>query len=118
MHEFVIQKLIYNHVILTLIISCTLITSVIFVHYLGNIPLRHLVYRALDLPLSMQQLLYDFGQVTGKTEEEYVHKIVTNHVRMLPYSVYVHKFSCVHMLLCICRCIKTKGSHAILMLVG
>ena len=31
----------------------------------------------------MQPLLYDFGQVTGKTEDEYIHQIVTNHVRML-----------------------------------
>ena len=47
---------------------------------LGNIPLRHLVYRVLDLPLSMQPLLYDFGQVTGKTEDDYIRQIVTNHV--------------------------------------
>ena len=47
---------------------------------LGNNPLRHLVYRVLDLPLSMRPLLYDFGQVVGKTEDEYIHQIVTNHV--------------------------------------
>ena len=66
-----------------MLLLCALIISVMFVLCLGNIPLRHLVYRVLDLPLSMQPLLYDFGQVTGKTEEEYVHQIVTNHVRML-----------------------------------
>ena len=38
------------------------------------------MYRVLDLPLSMQPLLYDFGQVIGKTEDEYIHQIVTNHV--------------------------------------
>ena len=65
-----------------------------FVLYLGNIPLRHLVYRVLDLPLSMQPLLYDFGQVTGKTEKEYVQQIVTNHVRMFIGRFFICKFSC------------------------
>ena len=41
------------------------------------------MYRVLDLPLSMQPLLYDFGQVTGTTEKEYIRQIVANHVRML-----------------------------------
>ena len=50
---------------------------------LGNIPLRHLVYRVLDLPLSMQPLLYDFGQVVGTTEDEYIHQIVVNYVCLL-----------------------------------
>ena len=49
-------------------------------YHLGNIPLRHLVYRVLDLPLSMRPLLYDFGQVTGNTEDDYIRQIVTNHV--------------------------------------
>ena len=47
---------------------------------IGSIPLRHLVYRVLDLPPSMDPLLYDFGQVTGKPEKDYITQIVTNHV--------------------------------------
>ena len=53
----------------------------------GSIPLRHLVYRVLDLPLSMQPLLYDFGQVSGKTEDDYITQIVTNHVRTSWYCI-------------------------------
>ena len=52
-----------------------------FVMNTGSIPLRHLVYRVLDLPPSMQPLLYDFGQVVGKTENDYVAQIVTNHIQ-------------------------------------
>ena len=66
--------------IINIIICNYIATYIDNFHCLGNIPLRHLVYRVLDLPLSMQPLLYDFGQVTGKTEDEYVQQIVTNHV--------------------------------------
>ena len=51
-----------------------------FLPSIGNIPLRHLVYRVLDLPLSMRPLLYHFDQITGTTEDDYIHQIVTNHV--------------------------------------
>ena len=44
------------------------------------------MYRVLDLPLSMQPLLYDFGQVTGKTEDKYIYQIVTNHVCYVFYK--------------------------------
>lgn len=43
---------------------------------IGNIPLRKLVYRVLPLPQSMYQYVYDFGSVSGKTENEYIKKIV------------------------------------------
>ena len=66
-----------------------MMTQIMLFHCLGNIPLRHLVYRVLDLPLSMQPLLYDFGQVTGKSEDYYIHRIVTNHVCLLiEYFMY------------------------------
>ena len=57
-----------------------IVRSLCVYYYIGKIPLRHLVYRVLDLPLSMRPLLYDFGQVTGTTEDDYIHQIVTNHV--------------------------------------
>ena len=47
---------------------------------LGQLPLRKLVYRVLPLPESMYRYVYDFGTVTGKTENEYIEKIVKNQV--------------------------------------
>jgi len=47
----------------------------------GRIPLQQLVYRVLDLPPSMRPLVYDFGQLTNKTEEDYTRQIVSYHVR-------------------------------------
>ena len=46
----------------------------------GTVPLRKLVYRVLPLPPSMHEYVYDFGTVRGKTEEDYIEKIVTNEV--------------------------------------
>jgi len=46
----------------------------------GRIPLRQLVYRVLDLPPSMRPLVYDFGQLTNRREEDYTRQIVTDHV--------------------------------------
>ena len=55
--------------------------NVYFSHIIkGKIPLRQLVYRVLDLPPSMRPLVYDFGQLNTKSENEYVAQIVTNHV--------------------------------------
>jgi len=70
---------------INLVSSLHLLISVLHMHstyfiIIGGIPLRHLVYRVLELPLSMQPLLYDFGQVAGKTEDGYITQIVTNHV--------------------------------------
>ena len=48
--------------------------------YPGNIPLRHLVYRVLELPSSMQSLVYDFGQLDFDTEKDYAVKIVGKYV--------------------------------------
>ena len=47
----------------------------------GNIPLRQLVYRVLDLPHSMRPLVYDFGQLKTGTEEDYIKQIVHDHIR-------------------------------------
>ena len=46
----------------------------------GNIPLRQLVYRVLDLPPSMRPLVYDFGQLNTDTESDYIRQIVSDHV--------------------------------------
>ena len=51
-----------------------------YVVIIGKIPLRHLVYRVLDLPPSMRPLVYDFGQLNMETEKEYIRHIVQNHV--------------------------------------
>lgn len=46
----------------------------------GKIPLRRLVYRVLPLPPSMNQYIYDFGAISGDTEDKYIERIVSNHV--------------------------------------
>ena len=51
-----------------------------FCCYLGKIPLRRLVYRVLPLPPSMNQYIYDFGAISGETEDKYISRIVSNHV--------------------------------------
>ena len=64
-------------------------TTLLFTHFsgyllvfVGTVPLRHLVYRVLDLPASMKPLVYDYGGLTANTEEAYISRIVENHVRM------------------------------------
>lgn len=47
----------------------------------GEIPLRQLVYRVLELPPSLRPHVYDFGRLSDDTEVEYTKKIVENHVR-------------------------------------
>ena len=42
-----------------------------------------MVYRVLDLPPRMRPLVYDFGQLTNRTEEDYTRQIVSDHVRAL-----------------------------------
>ena len=41
--------------------------------------MRQLVYRVLELPPSMRPLVYDFGQLTNTTEQDYTGQIVMNH---------------------------------------
>lgn len=47
---------------------------------IGSIPLRKLVYRVHELPPSMDHLVYDFGQLTGNTEDRYIWRIVSHFV--------------------------------------
>ena len=54
--------------------------TLVFLSYLGNIPLRNLVYRVIELPSSMQSLVYDFGQLSSDTEKDYIVKIVEKYV--------------------------------------
>ena len=49
----------------------------------GKIPLRHLVYRVVDIPQSMRHLVYDFGQLNVVTEDDYIAHIVNNHVSIV-----------------------------------
>ena len=46
----------------------------------GSIPLRQLVYRVLELPSSMQSLVYDFGQLDFDVEKDYAKNIVGKYV--------------------------------------
>ena len=60
------------------------------VSFKGKIPLRELVYRVLDLPPSMQPLVYDFGQLNTDTEKDYTHQIVSDHVRLRVDRCYTY----------------------------
>ncbi|XP_065899482.1 E3 ubiquitin-protein ligase rnf213-alpha-like isoform X2 [Dysidea avara] len=56
---------------------------------LGDVPLRNLVYRVLDIPSSMCSLVYDFGQLNSETEKEYTLIIVRKYVeRDLSYDAH------------------------------
>ena len=60
--------------------TCT--TSHCWSHPLGDTPLRHLVYRVLDLPSSMRTLVYDYGSLHTGAESVYIKRIVENHVNV------------------------------------
>ena len=62
----------------------------------GKIPLRQLVYRVLDLPPSMRPLVYDFGQLTTWTEEDYTKQIVLDHVSILICNSTQNVIKCHH----------------------
>ena len=53
---------------------------VVVVFFLGEIPLRQLVYRVHPLPESMKPLVWDFGQLDDATEALYTREIVENAV--------------------------------------
>ena len=48
---------------------------------LGDIPLRELVYRVMELPASMRPLVWDFGQLSNDVEKSYTREIVAKHLR-------------------------------------
>ena len=56
-----------------------MVTFPLLLFFIGKIPLRQLVYQVLDLPPSMRPPVYDFGQLTNKTEKDYTKQIVRNH---------------------------------------
>ena len=56
------------------------------VPFIGEIPLRELVYRVLDIPPSMRPLVYDFGQLNLGTEYDYTLQIVKDHVRTFKHT--------------------------------
>jgi hypothetical protein len=43
---------------------------------LGNVPMRHLIYRVQPLPVSMLPLVWDFGQLNDHVEKLYIAQIV------------------------------------------
>ncbi|XP_077981926.1 E3 ubiquitin-protein ligase rnf213-alpha-like [Glandiceps talaboti] len=47
---------------------------------IGEIPLRHLVYRVQPLPPSLLALVWDFGQLSDNVEKTYIESIVRNRV--------------------------------------
>ena len=75
---FFIMGACLNHYIMS--IYNNLVQSIMVMK--GEIPMRDLVYRVLDLPSSMKALVYDFGRLSVATEREYIHQIVKNRVSL------------------------------------
>ena len=48
---------------------------------LGDIPVRELVYRVMELPASMRPFVWDFGQLSDNIERSYTREIVLKHVK-------------------------------------
>ena len=48
---------------------------------LGDIPLRELVYRVMELPASLRPLVWDFGQLSNTIERTYTREIVDKHLK-------------------------------------
>ena len=46
----------------------------------GEIPLRELVYRVVELPKSLLPLVWDFGQLSREVEESYIREIINGHL--------------------------------------
>jgi hypothetical protein len=61
----------------------TLSVMSVLLHCLGEIPLRQLVYRVLDLPPSLRPMVYDFGQLNIDTESDYIRQIVQDDVSFI-----------------------------------
>lgn len=47
----------------------------------GEIPLRDLVYRVLQIPDSLKALVYDFGKLDSSTERDYIYQIVQSRLK-------------------------------------
>ena len=48
--------------------------------HFGEIPLRELVYRVVELPKSLLPLVWDFGQLSREVEESYIREIINGHL--------------------------------------
>ena len=57
------------------------ITTIKIIFTTGEIPLRDLVYRVLQIPDSLKSLVYDFGKLDSSTERDYVYQIVISRLK-------------------------------------
>lgn len=57
------------------------ITTIKTIFTTGEIPLRDLVYRVLQIPDSLKSLVYDFGKLDSSTERDYVYQIVISRLK-------------------------------------
>lgn len=61
---------------------------------LGDLPMRHLVYRVQPLPAAMLPIVWDFGQLTPQVEESYIAQIVAENLKNVQLDPkYVHLLS-------------------------
>jgi len=51
---------------------------------MGNIPLRHLVYRVQPLPPAMAEVAWDFGALEQESEKRYISSLVNSHLSVIP----------------------------------
>ena len=75
-----------SHVLGMIILVLKFLSFCIFIE---QIPLRQLVYRVNELPLSMKSLIFDFGGIQRSAEQQYIRQIVENKVCPLcHYGLY------------------------------
>jgi len=53
---------------------------------LGDLPMRHLVYRVQPLPASMLPIIWDFGQLNDDIEKLYISQIVNQRFKINNYA--------------------------------
>lgn len=53
---------------------------------LGDLPMRHLVYRVQPLPASMLPIIWDFGQLNDDIERLYISQIVNQRFKANNYA--------------------------------
>ena len=53
---------------------------------LGDLPMRHLVYRVQPLPAAMLPIIWDFGQLSDEVEKLYINQIVNERFRANNYA--------------------------------
>ena len=76
----------------------------------AGIPMRHLVYRVIPLPPSMQPLVWDFGQLNNNTEEIYIKQMVLKMQNDINNDGNLHQL-CPETMNIITKCLSTSQKY-------